>query len=171
DVAHDLKTPLARMRARLELALIGPADSACQTEAIRSAINEADRLLATFNALLSITELEARTRPDDAEPLDLAEVAKSAAELYEPVAEESGFVLSLSTELEVKVRGVRHLLSQALANLFDNALKYAGGGEIQIRVFHREAQAVLEVADRGPGIPEADRDVVFDRFIRLERSR
>src|SRR5205823_1880793 len=74
DVAHDLKTPLARMRARLELALIGPTDSAGQAEAIRSAINEADRLLATFNALLSIAELEARTRPDDAEPLDLAEV-------------------------------------------------------------------------------------------------
>jgi signal transduction histidine kinase len=171
DVAHDLKTPLARMRARLELALIGPADSAGQSEAIRSAINEADRLLATFNALLSIAELEAGTRRDDTEPLDLAEVARSAAELYEPVAEENGFVLSLAAEPDVRIRGVRHLLSQALANLLDNALKYAGGGEIEIRVFHREGQAVLEVADRGQGIPDADRETVFDRFVRLERSR
>ncbi len=171
DVAHDLKTPLARMRARLELALIGPVDSAGQTEAIRSAINEADRLLATFNALLSIAELEAGTRRDDTERLDLAEVARSAAELYEPVAEENGFVLTLATEPDVGIRGVRHLLSQALANLLDNALKYGGGGEIQIGVFHREGQAVLEVADRGQGIPDADRETVFDRFVRLERSR
>src|ERR1700738_2175418 len=171
DVAHDLKTPLARMRARLELALIGPADSAGQTEAIRSAINEADRLLATFNALLSIAELEAGTRRDDTEPLDLAEVARLAVELYEPVAEENGFVLLVATEPDVRIRGVRHLLSQALANLLDNALKYAGGGEIEIRVFHREGQAVLEVADRGQGIPDADRETVFDRFVRLERSR
>jgi signal transduction histidine kinase len=171
DVAHDLKTPLARMRARLELALISPGDSAGQSEAIRSAINEADRLLATFDALLSIAELEAGTRCDDTEPLDLAEVARSAAELYEPVAEENGFVLSLATEPDVRTRGVRHLLSQALANLLDNALKYAGGGEIEIRVFHLEGQAVLEVADRGQGIPDADRETVFDRFVRLEPSR
>jgi signal transduction histidine kinase len=151
--------------------LIGPADSTGQTDAIRSAINEADRLLATFNALLSIAELEAGTRRDDTEPLDLAEIARSAAELYEPVAEENGFVLLVATEPDVRIRGVRHLLSQALANLLDNALKYAGGGEVQIRVFRREEQAVLEVADRGQGIPDADRETVFDRFVRLERSR
>jgi signal transduction histidine kinase len=171
DVAHDLKTPLARLRARLELALIGPADSAGQTDAIRSAINEADRLLATFNALLNIAELEAGTPRGDTEAMDLAEVARSAVELYEPVAEENGFVLSLMTEPDVRIRGARHLLSQALANLLDNALKYAGGGEVEIRVFRREGLAVLEVADRGQGIPDADREAVFDRFVRLERSR
>ena len=171
DVAHDLKTPLSRMRARLELALLGPADSAGQTEAIRSAIDEADRLLATFNALLSIAELESGARRDQTEPLDLSEVARSAAELYAPVAEEKGFILSLATEPTVRIRGVRHLMSQALANLLDNALKYAGGGEIQIHVFRCQGQAVLELTDRGPGIPEADREAVFDRFVRLEPSR
>ena len=171
DVAHDLKTPLSRLRARLELALIGPVDGSGHTEAIRSAIDEADRLLATFNALLSIAELESGTRHDDVEPLDLSEVARSAAELYEPVAEEKGFVLKIETEPDVTMRGARHLLSQALANLLDNALKYARGGEIRIRVFHREGRAVLDVADRGPGIPEADRETVLDRFVRLERSR
>ena len=171
DVAHDLKTPLSRLRVRLELALLGPADSPSQTEAIRAAIDEADRLLATFNALLSIAELESGTRRDESEALDLSEVARSAAELYEPVAEEKGFVLSLATEPGVRIRGSRHLLSQALANLLDNALKYAGGGEIQIRVLRAEGRAALEVTDRGQGIPEADRGTVFDRFVRLERSR
>jgi len=102
--------------------------------------------------------------------LDLSEVAQSAAELYEPVAEEKGFVLSLATQPGVRVRGSRHLLSQALANLLDNALKYAGG-EIQIRVLRGNGRAILEVADRGLGIPEADRETVFDRFVRLEPSR
>lgn len=171
DVAHDLKTPLARLRARLELALIGPADASLQTEAIRAAIDEADRLLATFNALLSIAELESGARRDHTEPLDLSEIARSAAELYEPVAEEKGFVLSLATEPGVRIRGSRHLLSQAIANLLDNALKYAGAGEIQIRVLRGQGRAAVEVTDRGQGIPEADREAVFDRFVRLEPSR
>jgi len=153
------------------LALLDPADGSSQTEAIRVAIDEADRLLATFNALLSIAELESGTRRDESEALDLSEVARSAAELYEPVAEEKGFVLSLATETGVRIRGSRHLLSQALANLLDNALKYAGGGEIQIRVLRGDGRAALEVTDRGQGIPEADRGTVFDRFVRLERSR
>jgi signal transduction histidine kinase len=171
DVAHDLRTPLSRLRVRLELALLGGAGGSGQTEAIRSAIEEADDLLATFNALLSIAELESGTRRDESEVLDLSEVARSAAELYEPVAEEKGFVISLATELGVRVRGSRHLLSQALANLLDNALKYADGGEIQIRVLHGEGRAALEVTDRGQGIPEAERETVFNRFVRLERSR
>jgi len=171
DVAHDLKTPLARLRARLELALIGPSDAASQNEAIRSAIDEADRLLATFNALLGIAAAEAGAGRDAAVPLDLSEVARSAAELYEPVAEEKGFSMSQSIEPNVKICGDRHLLSQTLANLLDNALKYAGGGDLQICVFQSEGRAILEVADRGPGIPEADRATVFDRFVRLEPSR
>jgi signal transduction histidine kinase len=171
DVAHDLRTPLSRMRVRLELALRDPVGGSGQSEAIRSAIEEADRLLATFNALLSIAELESGTRRDESEAIDLSELARSAAELYEPVAEEKGFVLSLAVEPGLTIRGSRHLLSQALANLLDNALKYAGGGEIQIRVLRSEERAVLEVADRGQGIPEADREAVFDRFVRLEPSR
>jgi signal transduction histidine kinase len=162
---------LSRLRVRLELALLGGANGSGQNEAIRAAIDEADRLLATFNALLSIAELESGTRGDENEVLDLSEVARSAAELYEPVAEEKGFALSLATEPGIRVRGSRHLLSQALANLLDNALKYAEGGEIQIRVEQRDGKAALEVTDRGQGIPEADREAVFDRFIRLEQSR
>src|SRR5271170_1075990 len=171
DVAHDLKTPLSRLRARLELALIGPVDAGAQSEAIRAAIGEADRMLATFNALLGIAEAEAGAGRDQTGPLDLSEVARSAAELYEPVAEEKGFALKLAVEPKVNIRGDRHLLSQALANLFDNSLKYADGGDLLVRVFRSGERAVLEVVDRGPGIPEADRETVFDRFVRLEPSR
>jgi signal transduction histidine kinase len=171
NVAHDLKTPLSRLRARLELALLGPPEAGAEGEAIRAAIEEADRLLATFNALLSIAEAESGARRAEAGPLDLAALAAAAAELYEPVAEEKGFSLSLATESGVTIRGDHHLLSQALANLFDNALKYAGGGAIEIRVRRDDGRAILEVCDHGPGIPEADRDSVFNRFVRLEPSR
>ncbi len=176
DVAHDLRTPLSRLRARLERALVGPsgADAPAesrQSEAIRAAIEEADRLLATFNALLSIAELESGARLDQTAPVDLSEVARSAADLYEPVAEEKGFTLSVMAEPGVRIRGDRHLLSQALANLLDNALKYAGNGKIELRVFPKNGQAILEVADQGLGIPEADRQSVLDRFVRLEPSR
>ncbi|MGH7065147.1 MAG: sensor histidine kinase, partial [Stellaceae bacterium] len=116
-------------------------------------------------------EAESGAGRDRAERLDLSEVARAAAELYEPVAEEKGFALSIAAEPGVVIRGDRHLLSQALANLFDNALKYAGGGEIRVRVRRRGGRAILDVADRGPGIPEADRETVLDRFVRLEPSR
>jgi len=175
NVAHDLKTPLARLRARLELALLGPADAPAQADAIRAAIEEADRLLATFNALLSIAEAEAGTRREATEALDLADLARAVAELYEPVAEEKGFAMRLESTPGILIRGDRHLLSQAVANLLDNALKYgaplAGGGEIVIAVSRQDGHAVLEVRDRGPGIPEAERESVFDRFVRLEPSR
>ena len=150
--------------------MLGPVDANAQREAIRAAIDEADRLLATFNALLRIAEAEAGAGRDLAEPLDLEEVAHSVVEFYEPVAEEKGFSVTLTTEPQVTIRGDRHLLSQAFANLLDNALKYGCGGEIQVRVFRSE-KAVIEVADHGPGIPAADREMVFDRFVRLEPSR
>jgi signal transduction histidine kinase len=176
DVAHDLRTPLSRLRTRLEHALAipsgaDPSGGASQAEAIRAAIDEADRLLATFNALLRIAELESGAHLDQATPIDLSEVARSAAELYEPVADEKGFALSVVTEPGVRMSGDWHLLSQALANLLDNTLKYAGGGLIELRAFHENGQAILEVADHGPGIPEADRQSVLDRFVRLEPSR
>jgi signal transduction histidine kinase len=171
DVAHDLKTPLSRLRTRLERALSDQSGRSSQDEAIRAAIDEADRLLSTFNALLSIAELESGARSDKAELLDLSDIAREAVELYGPVAEESGFVLKLAAEPGVRICGDRHLLSQALANLLDNALKYAGCGEIEVRVFGGVAQAMLEVADHGPGVPERDREGVLDRFVRLEPSR
>jgi signal transduction histidine kinase len=170
NVAHDLKTPLARLRARLELALLGPAEAAAGAEAIRAAIDEADRLLATFNALLSIAEAEAGARGHAGDLLDLGEVARAVVELYEPAAEEKGLSLRLDSEAATMIRGDRHLMSQAIANLLDNAIKY-GASEVAISVHERDGRALLDIADRGPGIPEADRETVFDRFVRLEPSR
>jgi signal transduction histidine kinase len=175
NVAHDLKTPLARLRARLELALLPDADAVQQSAAIRAAIEEADRMLATFNALLSIAEAEARAGREHSEPLDLGEIARAVAELYEPLAEERGFAFALDVEAGLIIQGDRNLLSQAIANLLDNALKYGGSprGSSEIRLSARRDQgmAVLDVCDRGPGIPEMNREAVFDRFVRLEPSR
>ena len=175
NVAHDLKTPLARLRARLELALLGPDDACARSAAIRAAIEEADRLLATFNALLSIAEAEAGARNRTDEPLDLGQIARAVVELYEPLADEKGFALRLDSAPGTMIRGDRHLLSQAVANLLDNALKYGapehGRGDIAIAVRESEGHALIEVADRGPGIPESDRETVLDRFVRLEPSR
>lgn len=170
NVAHDLRTPLSRLRARLELALIGPADPTAQGEAMRAAIEEADRLLATFNALLRIAEAEAGARAGTDEELDLGALARAAVELYEPLAEQQGRTLRLDGTAGAIVRGDRHLLSQALANLIDNALKY-GAGDIVATVRREAGGIIVEVADRGPGIPERDRESVFDRFVRLEPSR
>jgi len=175
NVAHDLKTPLARLRARLELALLGPDDLRARTDAIRAAIDEADRLLATFNALLGIAAAEAGTGERADEPLDLGEIARAVIELYEPLAEEKGFTLRLDNTARTMIRGDRHLLSQAVANLLDNALKYGvpkeGRGDIAIAVRQSDGHAEIEITDRGPGIPEGDRETVFDRFVRLEPSR
>src|SRR5438445_4898859 len=124
DVAHDLRTPLSRLRTRLERALVGPSEDdasgthpsagASQSEAIRAAIDEADRLLATFNALLSIAEVEAGAGGQAGETVDLYEIARAAVELYEPVAEEKGVALRLDGEPGTDIRGDRHLLSQAV---------------------------------------------------------
>lgn len=175
NVAHDLKTPLSRLRARLELALIDGADPAGQNAAIRAAIDEADRMLATFNALLSIAEAEAGAGRARTAPHDLSAIARNAVELYEPVAEEQGFALHFDAAPGVAIRGDSNLLSQAIANLLDNALKYGAGdlgrSEIRLSVRTEAGRAVLEVCDRGSGIPAAERKSVLDRFVRLEPSR
>ena len=137
NVAHDLRTPLARLRARLEVTLLEKPDAQLYADALRDTITEADRLLGTFNALLSIAEAEAGSRRDAWSIVDLAEIARTVAELYEPVADESGLRLLIETDDSLPVRGDRHLLSQALANLLDNALKYSPAGKIMLRA-HRQ---------------------------------
>ncbi|HUZ72053.1 MAG TPA: HAMP domain-containing sensor histidine kinase [Stellaceae bacterium] len=171
NIAHDLRTPLARLRARLEVTLLERPDMHRYGEALQDTITEADRLLGTFNALLSIAEAEAGSRRDSWSVVDLAEIARNVAELYEPLAEENGLELAVETDATLPVRGDRHLLSQALANLLDNALKYAPAGRIVLSAHERGEVARVEVADTGPGIPADRREAVFDRFVRLEGSR
>ncbi|HUH83649.1 MAG TPA: HAMP domain-containing sensor histidine kinase [Stellaceae bacterium] len=172
NIAHDLRTPLARLRARLEVTLLERPDAQRYAEALNQTIAEADGLLGTFNALLSIAEAEAGSRRDTLAVVDLGEIARSVAELYEPVADEKGLTLAVAVDDEaLPVNGDRHLLSQAIANLLDNALKYTPRGNVALSA-HRQGDVVrIEVADTGPGVPEDRREAVFDRFVRLEGSR
>jgi signal transduction histidine kinase len=171
NIAHDLRTPLSRLRSRLEVALLEPPDGVRYAEVMRETIAEADALLGTFNALLSITQAEAGEQRTPPEEIDLAEIARAVCELYEPVADERGSALTLELDGPVPVRGDRHLLSQAAANLVDNALKYAASGAVTVAARRVGGEARLEVADHGPGIPPEHRERVFDRFVRLEASR
>jgi signal transduction histidine kinase len=171
NIAHDLRTPLSRLRARLEVTLLERPDANRYAEALAETIVEADHLLGTFNALLSIAEAEAGARRDNMAVVELDEIARSVADLYEPVAEERGLRLILEIASPMPVRGDRHLLSQAIANLLDNALKYTPEGDVTLTVRRTDGNVLLEIADHGPGVPPDHRERVFDRFYRLENSR
>ena len=172
NVAHDLRTPLNRLRARLEVTLIENPDQAKYRETIQETIDEADRIIATFNAMLSIAEAEAGARPESMERIDLAPLVDQVAELYEPLADEKGLVLEVGHDGAALARADRHLLSQAVANLLDNAIKYTpAGGRVEVRTRAILDGAEIAVADSGPGIPEDSREAVLGRFVRLEQSR
>jgi len=171
NIAHDLRSPLNRIRARLNDALRASADE--KEEALRATLAEADRMNATFNALLSIARIESGEGAGAMEAVDLAAIADEMTELYEPAAQEQGFTLKLKTAPAPPVRGSRALIGQALANMLDNALKYAeGGSRILVSVRSaKDGRVELAVADDGPGIPKEEHQSVVRRFVRLERSR
>jgi len=175
NIAHDLKTPLTRMRNRIDTTLRDAPDAGTYRETLIQTIEEADELIRTFNALLSIARLEAGAQVEEFETFDLATLATDAAELYEPVAEGEGIAVLLDATAPAQVKANRQLLAQATANLIDNALKYArparGDGTITISVERGETQVRLIVADNGPGIPEDQREHALKRFARLETSR
>jgi signal transduction histidine kinase len=171
NIAHDLRTPLARMRARLEVALLQPPTAARYLSTLNDTIGDTDNVLATFNALLSIATAEAGSRRDLLVDVDLAKIANIMAELYEPVAEEKGLTLTVSNDAAVPVKGNMHLLSQAIANLLDNAIKYTPSGDVRLSIQRDRGTAHIVVADSGPGIPVDQRQAVFNRFVRLEASR
>jgi signal transduction histidine kinase len=172
SVAHDLRTPLNRLRNRLEESVARLNASGAQAGEIERAIAETDQLIGTFNALLLIAETDAGAHRAAMTPLDLGEVAADVAELYEPLAEERKVSLTLLPSSEVTVEGNRSLVAQALANLVDNAIKYTPqGGTVRIRTAAGEEGVDLWVADSGPGIPAEDRVRVVERFVRLEASR
>lgn len=173
SIAHDLRLPLTRMRGRLEAALVGSGDLADREAALAQAISDADELLKTFNAVLSLTRLQTGERRRALEKLDPAEIIADMAELYEPVCEETGHDFAADTEPGLSVLGDRELLAQAVANLVDNAIKYTPeGGAIMLRLRETSGGEVeISVTDTGPGIPSEDRARVLERFVRLEASR
>ncbi len=177
NIAHDLKTPLTRLRNRVEGALAGPADSEKYRSVLEATIEESDELITTFNALLMIARVEAGAPDGAMTDLDSREIVQDVAELYEPVAEENGVDLVVETPETVTFKGSRELLGQALANLIDNAIKYRNCAEgdrhpkITVSAGREGDTVVLRVADNGPGIPADERDRVLQRFVRLEKSR
>lgn len=174
NIAHDLRTPLNRLRNKLEGAMIGNASREETMLALESAIMEADGLIATFNSLLLIAEAETGAHRDTLELVDLSEIIHDIADLYEPVAEDRGIVLRFVAPSRVTVRGNRSLLARAAANLVENAIKYTpknGNVTVSAWLSPRDDRPTFSVRDTGPGIPEDDRERVLDRFVRLERAR
>ena len=175
NIAHDLKTPLTRLRNRAEEALRTARGEEEWRAALETTIEESDGLIGTFNALLMIARAEAGQARDNMTDVDLADIAENVSELYDPLADEQGLALTVTLE-PVFVHGVRELLAQALSNLLDNAIKYGRPpegerGRIEVSLKRDGGHAVLTVADSGPGISAADRERVVERFVRLEASR
>jgi signal transduction histidine kinase len=196
NIAHDLKTPLTRLRSRAEQALRMAESPQDYRGALEKVLEESDRLIHIFDALLEIASAEAGACREGMIDFDVAAVARDVGELYEPVAEERGIAFHVSAPPSLMLHGSRELISQALANLVDNALKYGdlGGGKgdatrfleggmlgpvtrevsaktIDIAVQLHADGIELSVADRGPGIAAKDRVRVMDRFVRLENAR
>ena len=174
-IAHDLRSPLTRMRARLEVALIDAESGRIDgVDALQVALDEADTLLKTFNTVLAIARLQAAAgRVPDAAVFDAAELAADMAELYEPAAEDKGLDFSAEIERGLMIEGARPFLAQALANVIDNAIKYTPvGGAVMLRARRRSSGEIeFSVTDTGPGVPEEDRGRVIERFVRLDNSR
>ncbi len=174
NIAHDLKTPLSRLRISAESALMDPRGAEAYREGLEHTIEKADELIKTFNALLLVARLEAGVLEENAEAFDAGRLVRDFAELYEPVAEERGMKLALDVAEGARLTANRQLLGQAVANLIDNAIKYSAKTKsptIAITL-HSDADAIeIAVADRGPGIAPEDRERVLRRFVRLEKSR
>ncbi len=171
-IAHDLRTPLTRLRGRLEAALRGSDSPERFRATAEAALQELDQVVRIFDALLRIAEIEAGHRRAAFVQVDLATLAEDVAELYQPLAEQRGLVLEAEPSAASCV-GDRMLLAQALANLVDNAIKYTpAGGRIVVTTGVLERGSVeLAVADTGPGIPAEERDKVVRRFYRLDPGR
>lgn len=172
NVAHDLRSPLTRMRNRLEVTLIKRNSESEYREVISRTIEDTESLLGTFNALLGIAQMEAGSSRVQCGPVDLNRLACELLELYEPTAQEMGQGLQLVIGEAVEISGSRELLAQAIGNLLDNAIKYASpGGIIRLQVKPSRDSVEVLVSDSGPGIPEGERAHVFERFARLESAR
>ncbi|MDB5421835.1 MAG: histidine kinase, partial [Brevundimonas sp.] len=172
-IAHDLRSPLTRMRAKMEVALIdAEAGKVTGVDALEVALAEADQLLKTFNTVLAIARLQAGGARDVA-MFDAADLAADMAELYEPAAEDKGLEFSAEIERGLMIDGNQPFLAQALANVIDNAIKYTPvGGAVMLRARRRSSGDIeFSVTDTGPGVPDEDRDRVVERFVRLDNSR
>ena len=172
SIAHDLRSPLTRLRNRLETTLAEPMSQEMAEDTLDQTLGEVDNVLATFNAILRLSRLEA----GQGGPMlrtDISALAEQLAELFEPACEEAGLEFTASIGRGLFVLGEKDLIAQAVSNLLDNAVKYTpNGGKISFDAARaRDGKVVLEVTDTGPGIPTEERERVVKRFVRLEASR
>lgn len=172
DIAHDLRTPLTRVRWHLERG----REHAKTPEQLRAVVDRAiaglDQSLAIITALLRIAEIEHSRRLDGFSHVSLAPLLREVGDIYEPMAEEKGITLQVETEREAIVRGDRDLLFEAVANLVDNAVKFTPeGGRIELALVHRDGEAAIRVKDTGPGVSEEESKAVTKRFYRSDKSR
>jgi len=172
NIAHDLRTPLTRLRQHLEEARQEEKADSRTAANLENSIKEADSLLVTFNALLRIARIEAGQMTAGFAPLDFRTLLDDVVEFYEPLAEEKSQQLTFDLGNNISTLGDRDLLFQALANVIENAIKYTPeNGKISVSLSRRQNEAVITISDNGPGIPEAEREKVFRRFYRLDQSR
>lgn len=172
NVAHDLRSPLSRLRSRLEVTLLTPRSNEDYLTTIEQTLSDADGLLTTFNALLNIARVEAGAQRDKWEMLDFSALLHEVAEFYGTLAQEKGqhFIEHIASGLTL--RGDRHLLAQAIGNLLDNAVKYTPAqGVIELHARITYSMVEVTVCDNGPGIPAEAYEKVLRRFVRLEESR
>ena len=172
DIAHDLRTPLGRLRQRLEAALSKPRSQQEYNTVIAAAINETDKMLETFEAILRIAQIETGARRARFSTVDLSAITENVADAFASCAEDEDKRLEMAIEAGVDVHGDHELLTQMLANLVGNALRHTPPGTVVAIRLQREGERIsLEVRDTGPGIPAEERKRVFMRFYRLDRSR
>jgi signal transduction histidine kinase len=172
NVAHDLRTPLARIRGRLEKACYDGQSGGSDKAVINDTIADLDGVLVMFSSLLRISQIEAHDRTAAFRAIDLAEIVREVVELFDAAAEEKGISLDVVGDAGVMIKGDRDLLFDALSNLVDNAIKYGRkGGRVTLDVTAKSGAATVSVTDDGPGIPIEERQHVFKRFYRLEQSR
>jgi signal transduction histidine kinase len=172
SIAHDLRTPLTRMRARLERASLRPRNAEDDQALLASTIVDLDDALRMFRALTRISQIEASTQANTLRTVDLCLVAKEVAELFDAAAEERGSHLEIGGGEPIEILGDRDLLFDAISNLVDNAIKHGRDrGLVRINADASESGAVLAISDDGPGVPANERDLIFGRFYRSEKSR
>ena len=171
DIAHDLRTPLTRLRQRLELARRSGASAESMRAALDAATEDVDSILETFTALLRIAQIESQARAAEFTRIDLSLMLEELVEFYVPFAEEHTHALQGSIAPSLYINGDAELLTQAVSNLIENAIRHSDAGAVTVAAMRQDASIILEVRDPGPGIPAQFREKVFQRFFRLERSR